>query len=169
MKKTLKYLGYIVLVLATLLGLAFGFVSFYRAEILEAVNLKLKEEINGDIHIGKLGFTIFHDFPNVSISLRNIYIRGLRTKEHNFLEADIIDINVEGLKLLHREVSIKSVDIIDGEVFIFKSRSGYSNLDIFKRTKRDTTSGSIGQVSFNKINLRNVAVLFHDSLMRKEF
>ena len=169
MKKTLKFLGYTILGLASLLFLALGFVSFYKAEILEAVNLKLKEEINGDIHIGKLGFTIFHDFPNVSLSLRNIYLRGPRAKEHNFLEADVIEINVEGLKLLRKEVSIKSIDIIDGEVFVFKSKSGYSNLDIFKRTKKDTASSSASQISFSKINLRNVAVMFHDSLMRKEF
>ena len=173
MKKTFKYLGYVLLALLSLFLLAIGFVNIYRAEILEAVNEKLKEEINGDIHIDKLGFTIFHDFPNVSLSLRNSYMRGPRYADfhRDFLRAEIIDVNVEALKLFRKEISIKSIDIINGEIFIFKSRSGYSNLDIFKRAKRRDTleQHQIQEVNFKKINLRNVTASFHDSLMHKEF
>ena len=173
MKKTLKWGGIVLLGLTGIFLLAVLFVNIYRKEILEAVNQKLKEEINGDIHIDKLGFTIFHDFPNASLSLQNIYMRGPRDKEfhQDFLKAELIDIQVEAMKLFRMEVSIKSVDIINGEIFMFKTRSGYTNLEILKRVgKKDTTSESQdGQVSFKDINLKNVAVSFHDSLKHKEF
>lgn len=173
MKRTLKYGSYVLISLACLVLVGFLFVNLYRKEILEAVNQKLKEEINGDIHIGKLGFTIFHDFPNVSLSLRNIYIRGPQydTYQQDFLTAEVIDIQVEGRKLFQKEVNIKSVDIINGEIFMFKTRSGYTNLDIFKRVKKKDSVSTLprGQVNFKNINLKNVEVSFHDSLMRKEF
>ena len=173
MKKTIKIIGFGVVGLVCLLFLGFLFVYIYRKEILKEVNLKLKEEINGDIHIGDLRFTIFHNFPDVSLSLRDIYMRGPKYSEYHqdFLTAEIIDINVEGLKLFRKEVSIKSVDIINGEIFMFKTRSGYTNLDILKRTekKRNTSESPSDQVNFRNINLENVAVAFHDSLKRKDF
>ena len=172
MKKILKWIGFALLGLTCLFLLAVLFVNIYRKEILDAVNQKLKEEINGDIHIDKFGFTIFHDFPNASLSLRNIYMRGPRynTYHQDFLTAEVIDIQLEGRKLFRMEVIVKSVDIIDGQVFIFKTRSGYTNLDIFKRLKKKDSDSTVqqGQVNFRNINLRNVAVSFHDSLMRKE-
>ena len=173
MKRTLKFVGYIVLGLIGVFLIAFVIVNSYRKEILVALNQKLGEEINGDINIGKLGITIFHDFPNVSLSLRDIYMRGPQYARfhQDFLRAENIEINVEGLKLFRKDVSIKSVDIINGEIFIFKARSGYTNLDILRRTgNKDTTTGhQPDQVNFKNINLKNVIVSYHDSLKQKEF
>ena len=173
MKKIFKFVGFALLGLIGIVLIALVIVNNYRKEILEEINQKLGEEINGDINIGKLRITIFRDFPNVSLSLRDIYLRGPKYAEfhQDFLKAEIIDINVEGLKLLRKEVSIKSVDIVNGQIFIFKTQSGYTNLDIFNRTgKRDATSESqVDRVNFRNINFKNVAVSFHDSLKRKEF
>ena len=175
MKKILKYVGFTFLGLIGLLSLAaILIINIYRKEILETVNQELQAEINGDINIENIRITIFQDFPTVSLSLRDIYMRGPRYAEfhQDFLKAEIININVEALKLFRKEISIKSVDVINGEVFIFKTRSGYTNLDIFKRVKKKDSIANGqqgGQVNFKNINLKNVAVTFHDSLKRKEF
>lgn len=173
MKRTFKVVGFILLSLIGISLIAFVVINSYRKEILAAVIQELREEINGDINMGNFRFTIFHDFPNVSLSLQDIYLRGPQyAKFHqDFLKAEAININVEGLKLFRKEVSIKSVDIINGEIFIFKARSGYTNLDILTRTrKKDSTAkNQRDQVNFRSINLKNVKVSFHDSLKQKEF
>ena len=173
MKRILKYAGFTFLALIGLILVAVLVSYSYKKEILEAVNQKLKEEINGDINIGKLRITVFHDFPNVSLSLRDIYLCGQRYGEfhRDFLKAETININVEAIKLFKNEISIKSVDIIEGEIFIYKTKAGYTNLEIFKRAKKKDSTSNAPQtnVNFKNINLKNVAVTFHDSLMRKEF
>lgn len=173
MKKIFKVAGFALMGLIGIFLIALVIINSYRKEILEEINQELGEEINGDINIGKLRITIFRDFPNVSLSLRDIYMRGPRYAEfhQDFLRAEIIDINVEALKLFRKEISIQSVDVVNGEVFIFKTQSGYTNLDIFRRTgKKDTISESQSdKVNFRNINLKNVTVSFHDSLKRKEF
>ena len=65
-----------IFVLINILG--YAAVQYYKPKILETINRTLKNGINGDFQIGNLEYTIFEQFPNFSITLSEIYLRGPR-------------------------------------------------------------------------------------------
>jgi len=174
MKKLAKVIGWTLVTLLVVILIGYGVAVSYKKEILAAVNAKIGESINGTMQIGDLDITLLHDFPNISLSLKDIYLRGPRHDQYqrDFLRADVIDLNVNGWQLLQKEVRVKSIDVVNGDVFIFRTKDGYINLDIFKQPGTDTTQRSKGSgpsVQFEKMNLKNVSVAFHDSLKEKLF
>ena len=54
MKKYFRWIGYVGLALLILIGILYGVGQAYKPKLLVIINEKLKEGINGDIHIGKL-------------------------------------------------------------------------------------------------------------------
>ncbi|HZX72917.1 MAG TPA: AsmA family protein, partial [Cyclobacteriaceae bacterium] len=173
MKKLAKITLWIVASVMLIALTAYGVAVSYKKEMLSVINEKIGESINGTVQINDFSITLFHDFPNISLSLKGISLRGPQHEKykHDFLSAGVIDLNVEAMKLLHKQVNIKSIDVLNGDVFIFRTKDGYLNLDIFKKqNKKDTTSLSNNvSISFEKINFRNVRLAFHDSLKEKLF
>jgi len=172
MKRMFKWIGIVFgsLLLSTILVL--GIAYYHKAEILAAVNNELKKNVNGDIHIADIDFTLLEDFPAFSITLKDIYIRpsNYRIYKTDFLHAEKLSLDVRITSFLQKKIVIRSVKIVAGEIFAFRSRTGATNLDIFKKKEqRDTTSRNPASITVNKIILQGVAVSYHDSLKEKSF
>jgi uncharacterized protein involved in outer membrane biogenesis len=91
--------------------------SAIRKEILAELNQEISNSVHGQVEIGDLKITLLNDFPNLSLSLRNVHLRGPRYDQYkqDFLTAEIIDLNVRPFKLLLKEVSIKSIHVQNGQ------------------------------------------------------
>jgi uncharacterized protein involved in outer membrane biogenesis len=139
------WLGVIALIL-----IGYAVIVSYKKEILAELNQEISNSVNGQVEIGDLKITLLNDFPNLSLSLRDVYLRGPRYDQYkqDFLTAEIIDLNVRPFKLLLMEVSIKSIHVQNGQVSIFRTKDNYINLDIFKNTDStatDTTKAVSGK------------------------
>jgi hypothetical protein len=71
--------------------------------------------------------------------------------------------------LLQKSIVVRSIRVIQGEVFIYRTRSGYTNLDVLKNKKETdtTTSGNPVVISFRKVRLEDVKFSYQDSLKKK--
>ena len=103
----------------------------YKKEITNSIATILEESINGELRIGAYDITLFHNFPAISIALRDVHVFGDKPHAHPFLDAEFLAVNIEPLKLLRREISIKSIDIFNGKITMFRTVGGYSNLEVF--------------------------------------
>ncbi len=170
MWRFLKWFGFFVLVIIFLLALGLGLAYFYKKEILVAVNKELSKSINGEISIGDIDFGI-REFPNVSITLRTIYLRGPQYARYHkdFLNAEKVFIDLHLRPLLHKEIAIRSIRVITGNFFIFRTKSGYTNLDVFKSymSKDAVKTNSPILLSFDHFRLKDVKFLYYDSLKKK--
>jgi len=175
MKRLAKILGWLLVGIMVIILVGYGIIVSYKTEILFEVNEQIRESVNGEVQIGDLEITLLHDFPNISLSLKDIYLRGPRYQyyKHEFLRAERVDLNVRPFKLLQKQVSIKSINVVNGEVFIFRTKDGYTNLDVFKKKASTDTvrseSDSPRFINFDEMNFRNVKVAFQDSLKEKSF
>lgn len=177
MKKLAKIAGWLLTGIIVLILIGYAVIVSYKKEILAELNQEISRSVNGQVQIGDLNITLLHDFPNLSLSLKNVYLRGPGYDQYkqDFLTAEVIDLNVRPFKLLLKEVSIKSIDVLNGQVSIFRTKDNYINLDIFQKrdsVSTDTTEVSSAQslsVSFDKINFKNVYVAYYDSLKGKSF
>jgi hypothetical protein len=152
-----------------LVGLAL--VLFYKKEILAEVSSQLKSAIRAEITIGDADITLFSEFPNFTVKLEDVLIKdpSARPGDKDFLHTKTILVNVLAYKLFFKEIEFRSIRIIDGECFIFRTKSGYSNLDVFKKKDSVATGDSTRafRLTKEKLEFRNVRFTYHDSLRSK--
>ncbi|HMJ70197.1 MAG TPA: AsmA family protein [Cyclobacteriaceae bacterium] len=166
-RRIFVFFGFVLLLF--LIGLAL--VYFYKKEILAEVSSQLKSAVRAEITIGDADITLFSEFPNFTVKLEDVFIKdpSARPGDKDFLHTKTILVNVLTYKLFFKEIEFRSIRIIDGEFFIFRTKEGYSNLDVFKRKDSVATSDSTRAFRLTKeqIEFRNVRFTYHDSLRNK--
>lgn len=170
MKRLFKWVVFAFSTFTLLIILLLAIAYYHKAEILAAVNKELTKNINGDIHVTDIDFTLLEDFPAFSITLREIYLRPRNYAKYktDFLRADKLSLDVQITSFLQKKIVIRSAKIVTGEIVAFRSHTGDTNLDFFnKKESSDTTSRTA--ITLNKIILQNVAVSYHDSVKGKSF
>ena len=173
MSRLLRWLFYLLGFFMLLIVIGYAAAQYYKPKILETLNRELKNSINGDFQIGHLDFTIFEQFPNFSIALSDIYLRGPKYDQfhQDFFKADKIYAHVKLLHLFRGAVDLKSIAIKNGSIFIFRTSDGYTNLEVFKknRSKTPEATGNSLSLGLEKILFENTRVCYVDTLKRKSF
>lgn len=173
MKKIFRWFVIFTFGLLVILGIGSGLAWYYKPEITAAIHQKLKENINGDYNIDDIRISIFDDFPAISITLQGIFLRDSLYSfyKKDFLTAQKILLHVSGPRLLFKNIDVKSIKVIRGEVFVFRTKSGYTNLDLFRRGKPSTDSSDniANKLSLHEIDFEDVNLTFRDSLKGKSF
>lgn len=170
--KTLtKWMVYLVVGFIGILAVGVLVLNLYKDRILAKINVKLREAVEGEVKIGDYSVSMLHAFPNLSISLKDIYLHDPRFERYHkpFLQAQRVHINIVAHRLLFRELQVSSVDIENGEIFIFKTRDGYSNTTML-RSRKSGGTGSADKpavIDLQRINLKEVRFTFYDSLKLK--
>lgn len=169
-RRIVVFVGFILLLFSVGLLLVY----IYKKEILAEASSQLKSAIRADVTIGDADITLFSEFPNFTLKLDDVLIKdpSARPGDKELLRSKTILVNVETYKLFFKEIEFRSIRIIDGEFFIFRTTSGYSNLDVFKKKNdKDTTSmaDSTGRFHLTKerLEFRNLQFTYHDSLRQK--
>ncbi len=177
MRKFFKWVKYILLLLVVFTAVVFAVAYWKKDEILEKLTVYLNDQINGEIHIGKLDFTILHQFPDFSVTLHDVYLRGPQYSvyNHDFFIAERIFLNIGVFELIGKKVNVNSFTLENSKVFIFKAKNGYSNLDIFKKDVLRDSLAVEGDAEerdpfffkVKKAEFRNVSFVFADSIKNK--
>ncbi|MCX2745894.1 DUF3971 domain-containing protein [Mangrovivirga sp. M17] len=126
-------------------------------EFVSTVNQRLEVPVNTD----EIDVTLFGDFPNISISLSNVFCEGKPNYSQNLIRADRILVNIGLFEIFSGEVSVKSIIIQEGEVNIERNADNSYNFQIWKE---DTTKENT-QTTFNidKIFVDHVLISFYDN------
>jgi hypothetical protein len=168
LKGFLIFVGLIIF----LFGIGLVLIVVYKKEIIAQASAQLKSAIHADVTIGDADITLFSEFPNFTLKLEAVGIKdpSARPGDHDLLNVSTILVNVRTYKLFLKEIEFRSIKIINGEFFVFRSASGYSNLDVFKQQK-DTVTTSDSTKRFRltdeKIRFNNLRFTWHDSLRKK--
>jgi AsmA-like C-terminal region len=167
-KRAFVVVGFILLLFSV--GLAL--VVIYKKEILAEISSQLKSAIRAEIVIGDADITLFSEFPNFTVKLENVLIKdpSARPGDKELLKTSTILVNVRTYKLFFKEIEFRSIKIIDGEFFIFRTASGYSNFDVFRRkdsTRTDIDSTGDFRLTNEKLLFQNFRFTYHDSLRNK--
>ncbi len=130
MKRWFKWLGIALLALLFLAAAALGGAYYYKSDILAAINQELSKSINGDFKLGGITFNLWDEFPSLSITLHDIYFRGTHYSQYNkdFFGAREVYVNVRLVPLLRKTIVVRSVHVAHGSIFIFRTKTGYTNL-----------------------------------------
>ncbi|CAN5321262.1 hypothetical protein BH10BAC4_BH10BAC4_02540 [soil metagenome] len=172
MVRPLRWIIYGIAAVAVVMVLSYAAALFYRPAILRTLNRELNKSVNGDVKIGYLNFTFFEDFPNFSVAIGKIYLRGPQYGKYNkdFFTADVIYTHVNPLALFLGEINLKSIIVKNGNIFIFRTSQGYTNLDVFRKQNQDSVKdGSGPSIDLENIRFEDSRFIYVDSLKRKSY
>lgn len=167
-KRRLRIAGIIVGSFFVLLTIIYILLITHRKDILTTVLTSVNKNINGKVEVGDIDFTLFADFPAVTIRLENILVTdSLVSALDTLLVARKFSIAIPLWKMLNKNKSIKSVRVEDANISLVKTLSGVSNLQLFKSSGKEPTGNQSHIVQPHKILLRNVSFSYVDSLHKK--
>jgi hypothetical protein len=125
--------------IAVLLTIGLILVAVYKKEIIVFINGELKAALHTEAHIGDADVTFLADFPNITLRLKDVAIGMDSISGKEVVRARRVDLNLRTFKLVMSRIEFRSIKIHDANIFIFTTAGGFSNLDIFKKGKPDTT------------------------------
>jgi len=175
MSRLLRWVFYCVIFIVVVLVGGYAAGQYYKPSILEKLNAELKNSVNGDVKIGRLDFTIFEDFPNVSITLGDIYIRGPHYDRYHkdFMTAEKIYVHINPIRIFQGAVNLNSISIKNGSIFIFRDSKGYTNMDVVKRKKDDSATvrskSPSPTLELENILFENTRFTYVDTLKHKSY
>lgn len=162
MKKILKIsaiiLGSLLLLMAVL---PFAFKGKIKAKVQNEINAGL----NARVTFGKLGLSMFRHFPDMTLTLKDLYIVGVKEFEKDTLA---------GLPSLSFTLNLKSV--FKGDTYEIKRvildspkirlrvlGDGKVNWDITKPSTDTTTTTSSFKATLNKVTIRDAEFTYDDA------
>jgi AsmA family. len=164
MKKFFFWLKYALLAFTAFVIIVFAIAYLQKDELVQRLKVQLEKNLHGELEITKLNFTIFHRFPDFSFTLRGVSLRD--TVFHQpILSAEKVYLDIGLYELVKKEINIRSLTLEDARLFLFKTRNGNTNIEMFKGTADSISHEKKTPylLSFSKFELRNTEFTYADS------
>jgi hypothetical protein len=152
-----------VVFLLTLMGLIF------QDRIINAAMDNIRRNIRSRITIGDASFSLIKDFPYASVRLYNVSILSTKdiarrdfrqiVKPDTLLKARTLNIKLNVIDLINAKITLKQIDIRDGELNILIDKKGNNNYQILKKSKDDEKTQvllKINEIKIQRTKLRYI-------------
>ncbi|WP_373512887.1 AsmA-like C-terminal region-containing protein [Persicitalea sp.] len=171
-----KFLLFIVALLVLIGGLLIWALS-YKAKFLQQIEQVSRENLEGQLSVGDVGFTPFKHGLGITFSFYEVRLSGRRFALYHvpLLDAESVSATLDFGKLLRGQVQIQKLGVERGTVRVFRGKDGYTNASLFEKVERKLLSDSLenkGQGYFGpleRIIFRDCPVQYVDSLKNKKF
>lgn len=174
-KKTFKIIGFFFIGLfAVLLVSALGVRIYFernKTEIVEKINNQINDNIAGEVKIGDIGYKFLTGFPNFTVVLNDFEVKDSLIAVHKrpVLKAREIEVRLNVMSLLKKEVSVNKIVINDATIDLFKDKNGVSNSNIFKPKEAKPKTESASSTSIDEVMLKNVNFISENQKGNKLF
>jgi len=174
-KKTFKIIGFFFIGLFALILVSAVGVRIYfernKTEIVEKINYQINDNISGEVKIGDIGYKFLTGFPNFTVVLNDVEVNDSLISIHKrpVLKAGEIEVRLNVLSLLKKEISIHKIVINDATIDLFKDKNGVSNSNILKPKEAKSKTESASSTSIDEVMLKNVNFISENQQGNKLF
>lgn len=164
------FIGLFTLILVSAIGLRLYFEK-NKTEIVAQINTQINDNILGEAKIGDIGYKFLIGFPNFTVVLKDVELKDSLFAIHKrtLLKAGDIEVRLNVLALLKKEVNIHKVVINDATIDLYKDKNGISNSNIFKPKKKKPKTESTTSTSIDEVILKNVNFISENQKGNKLF
>jgi hypothetical protein len=150
-----------------LLGAALVYIKVNKQQIVASVQASLAKKISGKISFADFAIDLIHNFPGVSIDVRDFHLQdsAFHSHQHELMYGQHIYMGFGILELLTGKKVPKYVRVTDSKIFFFADTLGNKNWKIFKKSQSRTHNN----IELKKVTFRNTNVFFEDDRKFKFF
>jgi hypothetical protein len=164
------FLGLFGLIIVSAIGLRIYFEN-HKTEIVSKINIQINDNILGEAKIGDIGYKFLIGFPNFTVVLKDVEMKDSLIAIHKrpLLKAGEIEVRLNVLRLLKKEVDVHKIVIIDAKIDLFKDKNGVSNSNIFKPKNKKSKTENGATISIDEVVLKNVNFISENQQGHKLF
>jgi hypothetical protein len=159
----MKYLKRIVLAIlvlvVVLIAALFVITAFYKKEIADVLTKNLKEGYALSLKVDEVDVSLFENFPQASINLKNVSLdNDLHPASEPLLKAGNVTVSFSLRKLVKKEFEINSIAIQQAQVNLITNEDGTKNFEF----KKDTLAKKSAGLDFNihKVSIEETGFAF---------
>ena len=142
----------ISILLFLFVAVIFFFTKYKSDFIKESITNSINEVISADCSFEDIDLSAFKNLTNISISIKNIYVKEESNFENDTLFfAKECQLYLPLIKLLTNNIYFSTIEINDGMINLYKSDQ-HTNFNIFKSTSSDV---DVNKKIFNRIKIFN--------------
>ncbi|OYU95481.1 MAG: hypothetical protein CFE21_10075 [Bacteroidetes bacterium B1(2017)] len=174
-KKFFKWSAYLVTTLVALYFFAYLALAYNKKKLVAMLNQELQKSISGEIHIGDIDLSLFYNFPQASLKIEDVYLRGPKYAiyHQDFLRIEELYVSLNIKSLFSKQIDLSKISLNKSEVFIFKTKDGYTNLDVFKKQAKPKDTSQVTEnsllLALEKLEIKNTQFTLSDSAAGKYF
>jgi uncharacterized protein involved in outer membrane biogenesis len=164
-----RWLGYLLLGFTAFVMIIISIAYVKREDIKQRIVAEFNKKVNGVFAAEKINFTIFHYFPDFSISLQGVTLHDTFDRAP-VLRAEKIYLDIGFYALFRNEINMTTLSVENSAVFLYRGKNGYKNSSVFKPKKDSTATREGGQnyaLNINAITFKNLNFTYIDSLKEK--
>jgi hypothetical protein len=176
MKKAIKVSLRVLVILITLLLLAFTVAFFYikhhKQEFISFIESETGKSLNGraSLHIGEIGIGFKSTFPLVALTIDSVYLRDSLWYQHHH---DLVSVNrvyatLDFWKLFKGKINILRLELDEPDIYLYTDSLGYSNTSIFKQTDKPE-KGNTNYHEYPILKISGGQVTLDEGLKHKYF
>ena len=150
----------LILIVVLLLGAIVIIGTQYKDEVVDYVKVELGKQLTREVKVGAIEYSLFSNFPNVSVDLINLETYSFEPGDKPFLKLNKVHLVFDISSLIGGEFEVGEVILEEGQVNVIYNKEGIPNFNIFKPSADST--GSKSSFSIDDIQFQNVNVSYAD-------
>ena len=143
-----------------------GIAAFYEKTVGSLVISELKKSLKTELSVETASLSLIWSFPNASVSLKNVSLKGNDKKGRALIKADEISLSCGMIGIISGNYNFNRIDIKNAKLFVDISKDGKANYDIFKDTDEKEAESSKMNLSIKNASLKNVSLEYNDDRYR---
>lgn len=141
MNKYLRYFVFLLLTCLALLLIGMGLSVFLQDKIKQSVIEEINKSLNTPASVSEIDFSVLRFFPNASITLKNVVIKGnpWQDTKRPLLKAGKIDLVLSITSIFSSTMQLKKLEISDAELNILTNEKGQKTIRFLNKVMTITT------------------------------
>ncbi len=143
----------------------------FKSQILTKTKSVINENVNAKVEFSDVSLSLFRDFPNLSISLKDLSVVGIDKFENDTLVAfSSFNLSVNlGSVMSGDQIKVNSISLNDPKLYAKVLADSSANWDIAKpsapaeETPADTAASSPFKMNLKEFTINNANIIYEDA------
>lgn len=174
MKRTLKYVAITLLVLVIVVLATTSFIANkYEKEITSTVIAELNKQIETEVDVEDISFSVLRNFPMVSLEFKNVFIHSTKAfleshpNQDTLVWAKKISLDFNLIDVFDGNYVLKQMQLKNAVVKMQVDKEGEDNFHFIKKTQ--TSTNTRFSINLKKVILNKVDYCFNNTHLSSDF
>jgi hypothetical protein len=170
-----KFFIILLVIIVVLLGAAIALPFIFKNDIKLAIQRVVEKNVKAKVFFdeNKIGVSIFKNFPNITLSLRDFGVVGIDPfQEDTLFSAAEFGLTVDIKSVIFgSKINLKSINLDNPRIFVLVLKDGRANYDIMIDSGAPADTATSGSQSEMKIgiqswNIKDGQIIYYDQSMK---
>ena len=160
----MKWFKRIVFLFLTVFGLSVVSIAIigtqYKDAVVDFVKNELGKKLNREVRVGKIQYSLFSSFPNVSVDLLKLETYSFQPGDIPFLKLNKVHLVFDIIPLIKGEFKLGQIILEEGQINIIHNRNESPNFNLLKDSPDSNSTKS--SISINLLQLKDIELTYQN-------